>query len=143
MNTPWGAILEVGGNLIDELFTSDDERAEAKLKLSTLHQQGKLKTMEIAMSAIIAEANSKDPWTSRARPSFMYVIYVLILFAIPMGFLTAFRPDTAAQVVEGFSGWLNAIPSDLYTLFGVGYTGYAINRTYDKHSENKHNPDKS
>ena len=90
MKMPWETLIEVGGNLIDELFTSDEEREEAKLKLMALKQQGKLQEAEIKLSAIIAEANSKDPWTSRARPTFMYVIYLLILSSIPMGVLFAF-----------------------------------------------------
>jgi hypothetical protein len=31
------------------------------------------------MAAVLAEAESPDPWTSRARPSFLYVMYVLLL----------------------------------------------------------------
>ena len=138
MSTPWGAILEVGGSLIDDLFTSDEERAEAKLKLATLNQQGKLQKLKISMSAILAEANSKDPWTSRARPSFLYVMYIMILTAIPMGILSAFQPEIAERIATGMKMWLDAIPESMWTLFGVGYTGYALNRTYDKHSENKH-----
>lgn len=132
------AIFEVGANLIDSLYTSDEEKAEAKLKLSALHQAGELKELEVSMSAIIAEANSKDPWTSRARPSFLYVMYIMILTAIPMGVLSAFEPDIAHRIALGLRGWLDAIPSEMWTLFGVGYTGYAVNRTYDKHSKNKH-----
>ena len=45
------------------------------------------------MSAIVAEANSSDPWTSRARPSFLYLIYVLLLFAVPMGFSPPFTRE--------------------------------------------------
>ena len=118
--------------LVDELFTSDDERAAAKTKILQLEQDGKLKEMQTQMSAILAEANSKDPWTSRARPSFMYVIYILILASIPMGFLFAFKPEIAGAVTLGFQGWLGAIPDTLYTLFGAGYLGYAGARTVDK-----------
>lgn len=118
--------------LVDELFTSDEERAAAKAKLVQLEQDGKLKDTQVRLSAILAEANSKDPWTSRARPSFMYVIYILILSAIPMGFLFAFKPEIAGAVTLGFKGWLGAIPDSLYTLFGAGYLGYAGARTVDK-----------
>ncbi len=133
-----GSVISSGFSLIDSLFTSDEEKAEAKLKLQSLAQQGKLKELEIGMSAIIAEANSKDPWTSRARPSFLYVMYIMILTAIPMGILSAFQPEIADRIALGLKNWLDAIPSEMWTLFGVGYTGYAVNRTYDKHSKNKH-----
>lgn len=133
-----GGVIQAGFSLIDSLFTSDEEKSEAKLKLQMLAQEGKLKELEIGMSAIIAEANSNDPWTSRARPSFLYVMYVMILTAIPMGVLSAFQPEIAERIATGMKMWLDAIPESMWALFGVGYTGYAVSRTYDKHSKNKH-----
>lgn len=88
--------------------------------------------MAQSMSVMMAEAQSTDPWTSRARPSFLYVMYVLILFAIPMGFLAAFRPDLAVAVAKGMQAWLGAIPDGLWATFGTGYAGYAIARSWDK-----------
>jgi len=134
-----GDIISSGFKLIDALHTSDEEKDAAKLKLTKLAQDGKLKELEIGMSAIIAEANSKDPWTSRARPSFLYVMYIMILTAIPMGILSAFQPEIAAQISDGMQMWLAAIPEAMWYTFGVGYTGYAATRTFDKHSKNKYN----
>ena len=95
-------------------------------------QSGELKEIELSLSAIVAEANSSDPWTSRARPSFLYVIYLMILMSIPMGFLFAFKPEVAQAVTTGVNAWLMAIPEPLYTLFGIGYLGYTGARTWDK-----------
>lgn len=53
------------------------------------------------MKAIIAEAQSRDPWTSRARPSFMYVMYVLILFSIPRGAISVVDAAAARAIGEG------------------------------------------
>jgi len=119
--------------LIDNLFTSDEERDKAKLQIMKMQQQGKLKEVELQMSAILSESQSKDPWTSRARPSFLYVMYALMLFAVPMGFLSAFEPEMSTRVSEGFKAWLGAIPEPMWYLFGTGYLGYTGARTYDKH----------
>ncbi|HEB77540.1 MAG TPA: hypothetical protein ENI90_03305 [Methylothermaceae bacterium] len=119
-------------DLIDDLFTSDEERAEAKRKLLTEDGQRKLSELQVRLSAILAEANSKDPWTSRARPSFLYIIYLMILASIPMGVLSAFHPEIAAHIVTGMQGWLNAIPDSLWALFGAGYLGYSAARSWDK-----------
>jgi hypothetical protein len=62
--------------LVDKLFTSDEEREAAKLAIMKAEQAGELDTLKTNLSAILAEANSADPWTSRARPSFLYVMYV-------------------------------------------------------------------
>ena len=131
-----GPLLEVGKGLIDRLFPDKvaqaSERSKAEIELLALQQSGKLQEIQVQMSAILAEAQSPDPWTSRARPSFMYVIYVVILLGIPMGFLSAFRPDMASQVATGFGAWLAAVPDSLWTLFGAGYLGYAGARTWEK-----------
>lgn len=127
-----GGVVDLLMKGIDRIFPDKVEREKAKLALIQAQQEGQLKELEISMSAIIAEANSSDPWTSRARPSFLYCTYVLILAAIPMGFLTAFDPGLAAAVTEGFKGWLAAIPEELWWLFGAGYLGYAGARTFEK-----------
>lgn len=131
-----GPLVEMGKTIIDRMFPDKvaqaAERAQAELALAQLAQDGKLKEMATEMSAILAEAQSPDPWTSRARPTFLYVIYVMILAGIPMGFLAAFKPDFATAVAHGMQAWLSAIPSELYTLFGIGYLGYAGSRTWEK-----------
>jgi hypothetical protein len=118
--------------LIDNLFTSDEERLEAKRKLLEMEQAGKLDTLKTTLSAILAEAQSNDPWTSRARPTFLYVIYLCILTAIPMGVLFAFQPVAANAIAVGFGAWLNAIPESMWALFGAGYLGYSGARTWEK-----------
>jgi len=125
-------LLDVGGKLIDKIWPDPAEREKAKAKLMQMQQDGELKELQTRMSAIVAEANSQDPWTSRARPSFLYVIYIMILASIPMGILSAFDPAMAIAISEGMKAWLGAIPDSLWTLFGVGYTGYAAVRTFDK-----------
>lgn len=126
------SVLDIGSKLIDKFIPDPVEKMKAQAGLLQMQQNGELKELETRMSAIIAEANSKDPWTSRARPSFMYVIYICILAGIPMGLLHAFYPAIAVGVAEGFKAWLQAIPDTLYTLFGVGYVGYSAARTVDK-----------
>ena len=125
-------LLGLGEKLIDKLFTSDTEKAAAKLKLMESAQKGELEVLQTQLSAILAEAQSADPFTSRARPSFLYVMYVLLLAALPFGVLWAFQPAVAEGVAKGFKMWLDAIPEPLYALFGAGYLGYTAFRSWDK-----------
>jgi len=127
-----GGVVKPLFDIIDDLFTSDEERAEAKRKLLSAEGQRKIRDLQVRLSAILAEANSKDPWTSRARPSFLYIIYVMILSSIPMGFLSAFQPETTTLIITGMQGWLDAIPDSLWALFGAGYLGYSAARSWDK-----------
>ena len=125
-------ILGIGGKLIDKLFPDPEQKAKAQLELLKMEQSGELETVKTQLSAIIAEANSADPWTSRARPSFLYVVYILLLWSIPMGILTIFKPDAAAAFAQGFGAWLKAIPEEILTLFGVVMTGYVVGRSWEK-----------
>jgi hypothetical protein len=134
-----GAVnIDVGGitqglfKLVDDLFTSDEERDAAKLKLLSQQGQQSLAELQTTLSAILAEANSKDKWTSRARPSFLYIMYAMILASIPMGVLHVVDPVSAAAVAEGMKSWLAALPEPLWWLFGSGYLGYTGARTFDK-----------
>jgi len=129
------------GKVVDSVagFLDPTKKAEAQLAILKLQQDGEfreieaaLKQAEMAKDTIVAEASSTDKWTSRARPSFMYVIYTLILSSIPMGVLYAFNPTTAQQITIGFKDWLAAIPSEMLALFGVGYVGYVGARTMEK-----------
>ena len=129
---PITAILGIGGKIIDKIFPDQESKQRATVELAKMAQDGELKFLETQMSAIVMEAKSADPWTSRARPSFLYLMYLLILMAIPMGVLSCFRPDMATQIAEGMGAWLESLPDSLYTLFGVGYLGYTGARTWDK-----------
>jgi hypothetical protein len=126
------SLFGIGGKLIDKLFPDPEMKAKAQLELLNMQQNGELDVIKTQLSAIIAEAQSADPWTSRARPSFLYVVYVLLLWSIPMGVLAMFRPDLAATFTVGFKAWMGAIPDSILTLFGTVMTGYVIGRSWEK-----------
>ena len=125
-------LIDAGLKIIDKIIPDPKARDAAKLELLKQEQMGNMKELEVSMSAIIAEAQSSDKWTSRARPSFMYVMYILFLSALPMGLLFAYSPEVADNVTTGVKNWLAALPQELYWLFGSGYLGYSAARSYDK-----------
>lgn len=130
-----GAATGIAGplfGLIDALFTSDAERAEAKRRLIEMERTGDLDAMKVSLSAILAEANSADPWTSRARPTFLYVIYALILLCVAGAIVGIWWPDHVATAASNLTNLLNAIPESLWWLFGAGYLGYTGARSFDK-----------
>ena len=130
------AILEslIGpiASIIDKIIPDKEARERAKLELIALEGTQEMAQIEARLSAIIAEANSQDPWTSRARPSFLYVMYAIILFCIPMGVLSAFSAEAASQVGGGITAYLRGLPDELYALFGTGYLGYTAARQWGK-----------
>lgn len=126
-----GLIGPIAG-LIDKIIPDPKARDEAKLKLLELQGSQEMEATKTQLSAIVAEAQSADPWTSRARPSFLYVMYVLLLWAIPMGLVGAFQPDIAKGIAASMNAYLSGIPEPLYALFGTGYLGYTAARQWGK-----------
>ncbi|MEO0419577.1 MAG: holin family protein [Pseudomonadota bacterium] len=119
-------------SIIDKIIPDKEARAKAKLELIKLEGSQEMNLIEARLQAIVAEANSQDPWTSRARPSFMYVMYAMILWALPMGVLAAFNPAAARDIAAGMNAYLNGLPEPLYALFGTGYLGYTAARQWGK-----------
>jgi hypothetical protein len=126
------AIIGPLGKLIDKIIPDPQARDRAKLELLKLEGDQEAAQIGQQMQAIIAEANSHDPWTSRARPSFLYVMYVLMLWSIPMGLIAAADPAKATAIANGMTAYLRGLPAELYTLFGTGYLGYTAARTWGK-----------
>ncbi len=127
-----GPIFATVGKIIDKIFPDPAQREAAKLELLRQQQAGELEELKTSLSAILAEAQSADPWTSRARPSFLYIIYIFILASIPMGVLFALNGALAVNITTGVQAWLAAIPESLWWLFGAGYLGYSGARSFDK-----------
>jgi Holin of 3TMs, for gene-transfer release len=126
------ALISPIAKLLDKIIPDPAARDLAKLELLKLQGGQELENLKTQMTAIVAEAQSADPWTSRARPSFLYVMYVLLLWSIPMGLIAAVQPQMASAIAAGMTGYLRQIPDPLYALFGTGYLGYTAARQWGK-----------
>jgi Holin of 3TMs, for gene-transfer release len=126
------ALISPIAGLIDKLIPDPRARDAAKLELLKMQGSQEMDAIKTQMTAIVAEAQSNDPWTSRARPSFLYVMYAMILWAIPMGLIAAVRPDMAKGIAEGMNAYLAGIPEPMWALFGTGYLGYTAARSWGK-----------
>ncbi len=126
------ALISPIAALIDKIIPDPRARDAAKIELLKLQGSQEMDSIKAQMTAIVAEAQSSDPWTSRARPSFLYVMYAMILWAIPMGLIAAVRPEMARGIAEGMNRYLAGIPEPLWALFGTGYLGYTAARSWGK-----------
>jgi len=122
---PLTAGIDLVNSVVSRVWPDASEAQKAKLA-------NELEAAKLQLSAIISDSQSLDPWTSRARPSFLYIIYILILASLPMAVMFAFNPVVANAVIQGFHNWLSAIPDSYLQLFGVGYLGYTGGRTWEK-----------
>jgi hypothetical protein len=126
------ALISPLAKMIDKIIPDPEARNKAKLELLKLEGSQEMDALKTQMAAIVAEAQSVDPWTSRARPSFLYVMYAIILWALPMGLIAAVKPEMAAGIANGMNAYLRGIPDSLWALFGTGYLGYTAARQWEK-----------
>lgn len=122
-------LLKMG---IDKLVPNPEANAQAQLELMRLDQAGQLQEMATRMSAILAEAQSNDPWTSRARPSFLYVFYAIML-AMGLGgpFLGVFFPEHMGLFFENVNKGFAAIPEEVWWAFSACYMGYSGSKSFE------------
>ncbi len=71
-------------------------------------------------------------YVALARPTFLYVMYAMILWAIPLGLLGAVHPAAARAMIGAMTAYLAGLPEPLYALFGTAYLGYTAARQWGK-----------
>lgn len=116
--------------VIGEFHMSPEDKAKADLAIRQVAQQAAdtaasydTKLNDIAGQNIRADATNGDKFTERARPSFLYVI-ILVLAANYIVIPCAHIFGSKAEPVT--------LPADLLTLFGVAICGYGFSRTAEK-----------
>jgi hypothetical protein len=127
-----GPLLEIGKSIISKVWPDPAQQAEANARLIQLQQSGELEGLKLQLSAILAEAQSADPWTARARPTFLYVMYLVILLCVAGGILGVWWPEHVERAANGINQLLGGLPEQLWWLFGTGYLGYTGARTWEK-----------
>lgn len=126
-------LIGIGGKLIDRLIPDPDAKAKARLELLRLQQSGELEELKISLSAIIAETQSTDPWTRRARPTFMYTFYFLLVALVVVApVIGAFSPERMTMFFTNVKLGFEAIPEALWWTFSAGYLGYSGARAFEK-----------
>lgn len=126
-------IIDLISKGIDRWIPDPEERAKAQIDMVRMAQEGQFKELEASMRAIMAEAQSADPWTSRSRPMFLYVFYVVILALVLLApLLGIFYPERMDLFFLNVGKGFGAIPEELWWTFTAGYLGYAGLRTREK-----------
>ena len=123
-----GAIGQKIGDVVDAIGTNPEVR-KAMLNQEVEMKKIIMEDFEGARQLIREESRSEDPFVRRARPAFLWLFYIVIVFnfvMIPM--VSLFRE---IHVIYP------ALPSELYQLFGAAFLGYSGFRSWDKHKGNK------
>lgn len=127
-----GGLLEGASKIIGVLKLSPEKRAE--FEAAALASQAELRKLELDLEAkaqdvlarefeaaganIRAETTSSDRFTSRARPSFLYIVNFIFLWNYVVAPLTGRVPLD--------------LPEPLFWLFGSVLLGYIGGRSWEK-----------
>lgn len=126
------ALAPLLGKVVGNVFPDPEAKAKAEAELMKMANSHEMQQLHHEMSAIVMEAKSKDPFTSRARPSLFYVMYGVIVLCFIGGILGVWWPTEVYQAADNIASLLAAIPEELWWLFTTGYLGYTGARTYEK-----------
>ena len=116
-----GSVIKEIGKVIDNLFTTDEERLEAKNKIFQVIQEKELELQKMQTDIIIAEA--KGNWLQRSwRPILMlsfgfiviYVKFIAPLFQLP----------------------IPPLENEFWNLLQLGIGGYVVGRIVEKVAKN-------
>ena len=106
---PLGALLDIGGKILDKVFPDPAQAEQAKLKLLEMQQNGEL--AQIAADTAEQQELTKrqqadmasDSWLSKnIRP--MTLIFILITYTT-FAMMSAFNMDTNTKYVELLGQW--------------------------------------
>ena len=112
-----GGLVKEVGKVVDDLFTSDEERLKAKNEVFRVLQEQQLELQKLQTEIILAEANGN--WLQRSwRPILMlsfgfiviYVKFIASLFSLP----------------------IPPLEDEFWSLLNLGIGGYVIGRSAEK-----------
>lgn len=108
-----------------------DPNKKAELLAKAQELESALETAR--MSIMVAEAQSQDKWTSRARPGFLYLFYMVILaLTIIAPTVGVFSPAAMSAFYANVKSGFEAVPTEMWWTFTTGYLGYTAARQYGK-----------
>ena len=112
-----GGLVKEIGNVIDKLFTSEEERLKAKNEIFKVLQEQQLELQKLQTEIIVTEANGN--WLQRSwRPILMlafgfiviYVKFIAPLFSLP----------------------IPPLENEFWNLLQLGIGGYVVGRSVEK-----------
>jgi len=115
-----GNVIKEVGNIIDNLFTNDEERINAKNKIIQVLKEKELELQKMQTDIIIAEA--KGNWLQRSwRPILMLSFGFIVIYVKFIAPLFDFR--------------IPELENEFWNLLQLGIGGYVIGRSAEKISE--------
>ena len=117
LNFLTGNVLKEIGNVIDNIFTNDEERLQAKNELTRIIQSKELELQKMQTEVIVAEANGN--WLQRSwRPILMLAFGFIVIY------VKFIAPLFDLKIPE--------LEEDFWNLLQIGIGGYVVGRSAEK-----------
>jgi hypothetical protein len=117
LNFLTGNVLQEIGKVIDNIFTNDEERLQAKNELTRIIQSKELELQKMQTDVIVAEANGN--WLQRSwRPILMLAFGFIVIY---VKFIAPLFGFTIPELEE-----------DFWNLLQIGIGGYVVGRSAEK-----------
>lgn len=118
-----GSIIDPIVGLVDELFTSNDEKAKAKLALMQAKAEFQVAISGMQRDIIVAEAQGKRWLQNNWRPALMAIF----------GLIVANNYILAPYLGAMFgTNVVLDLPPDMWALLKIGVGGYIVGRSAEK-----------
>ena len=116
-----GKVVKEVGEVIDNLFTSDEERLKAKNEIFKVITQKELELQKMQTEIIVSE--SKGNWLQRSwRPLLMLAFGFIVIY------VKFIAPLFDLKIPE--------LENEFWNLLQLGIGGYVVGRSAEKISEN-------
>ena len=116
-----GGVVKEVGNVIDKLFTSEEERLKAKNEVFKVLQEQQLELQKLQTEIVLAEANGN--WLQRSwRPILM----------LAFGFIVIYGKFIAPL----FGLPVPPLENEFWNLLQLGIGGYVVGRSAEKIASN-------
>ena len=116
-----GGVVKEVGKVIDNLFTSDEERLKAKNEVFKVLQEQQLELQKLQTEIVLAEANGN--WLQRSwRPILMLSFGFIVIYVKFIGPL--------------FSLPIPPLENEFWNLLQLGIGGYVVGRSAEKIASN-------
>ena len=112
-----GGLVKEVGNVIDKLFTSEEERLKAKNEIFKVLQEQQLELQKLQTEIIVTEANGN--WLQRSWRPILMLAFVFIVIYVKF-------------IAPLFSLPIPPLENEFWNLLQLGIGGYVVGRSVEK-----------
>ena len=116
-----GGLVKEVGNVIDKLFTSEEERLKAKNEIFKVLQEQQLELQKLQTEIIVTEANGN--WLQRSWRQILMLAFGFIVIYVKF-------------IAPLFSLPIPPLEDEFWNLLQLGIGGYVVGRSVEKVAKN-------